>query len=327
MVAQEVVAQEVVAQVVVTLPLIGAQIRTAGGLAPVPQRAVDIGAEVVQIFNSNARQWRTQVRQPEEISALLEGLRRHRLPLFFHSIYLINLSTTDDVLRLRSIDALSDALLLAGLTGADGVITHIGSRHHLSLPEAVARIDQCVRTAYALAGERLEAPPGAGPCPSPPPNATPRLLLETSSGSGTTVGGKLEELEALLEILPSSCGVCLDTAHLFASGYPLHTEQGLEDTVAELQARHLLARVGLVHLNDSKTPLGCSRDRHENLGDGLMGFAGLARVVRHPALREVPFVLEVPGADGKGPDAANVDRAKSMRRGASVPQEPPARPS
>jgi deoxyribonuclease-4 len=314
-------------QAVVTRPLIGAQIRTAGGLAPVPQRAVDIGAEVVQIFNSNARQWRTQIRHPEEISVFLEGLRQHRLPLFFHSIYLINLSTADDVLRRRSIDALADALLLAGLTGAQGVISHVGSRHHLTFPEAKAHIEECVRVAYMIAEERLEAALTAEPCPISPSHTTPRLLLETSSGSGTTVGGKLEELEALLEVLPASCGVCLDTAHLFASGYPLHTEEGLEETVAELRARHLLSRVGLVHLNDSRTPLGCSCDRHENLGEGLIGFAGLARVVRHPALREVPFVLEVPGLDGKGPDATNVHRAKSMRQGASVLPEPPARPA
>jgi deoxyribonuclease-4 len=311
----------------VTRPFIGAQIRTAGGLALVPQRALDIGAEVVQIFNSNARQWRTQVRQPEEISAFLEGLRHYRLPLFFHSIYLINLSTADDVLRGRSVEALADALLLAGLTGAEGVISHVGSRHHLTFPEAMARIDESVRAAYAVVRERLDAAPGTDLRATPIPNAIPRLLLETSPGSGTTVGGKLDELEALLRVLPASCGVCLDTAHLFASGYPLHTEQGLEETVAELRARDLIPRVGLVHLNDSKTPLGCSCDRHENLGEGLIGFAGLARVVRHPALREVPFVLEVPGADGKGPDAVNVNRAKSMRQGASALPEPPARPA
>ena len=313
------------------LPRIGAQISTAGGLSPVPQRAIDIGAEVVQIFNTNARMWRTQQRSPEEIRALRDGLRLHDLPLFFHSIYLINLAADDVPLWRRSIDALSEALVLAAVTGAQGVVTHIGSRHGSSVSEAVLRVDHSIRAAYALAEERLDSTSLAGTKTTDPErsavDARPRLLLETSSGSGTTLGGTLEELQALLEILPACCGVCLDTAHLFAAGYPVHTEEGLEGTVRDLRARGLLSRVGLIHLNDSKTPFGSARDRHENLGDGLIGFEGLGMVVRHAAFRRTPFVLEVPGLENKGPDADNMARAKSMRRGSPAPpatRVPPA---
>ncbi len=133
------------------------------------------------------------------------------------------------------------------------------------------------------------------------------------------MGGRLEELAELLASLPPSCGLCLDTAHLFAAGYAVHTADGLEHLVEELGERGLLSSVGLIHLNDSKTPFASTRDRHENPGDGHIGFAGLARVVRHPAFAAVPFVLEVPGPDGHGPDAASLALVKPMREGAARP--------
>ncbi len=121
-------------------------------------------------------------------------------------------------------------------------------------------------------------------------------------------------------------GICIDTAHLFAAGYAVHEEAGLEELIERLRALGLLERIGLVHLNDSKTPFGVKRDQHENLGEGLIGYEGLARVVRHPALAHVPFVLEVPGADGHGPDAANMALAKAMRAGAAQPGRATGRP-
>jgi len=309
----------------VALPRIGAQISTAGGLLDVPQRAAAIGAEVVQIFNSNARMWRTQTRTPDEIEALREGLRVRELPLFLHSIYLINLASEDAQLRRRSIDALADALALARATDAAGLVTHIGSRRLQGFSEAANHIIDCVLTAYASHQERAEAlyPQQLGG--RTVAETGPALLLETSSGSGTTVGGSFDELESLLEALPDQCGVCLDTAHLFAAGYPIHTEDGLEETVAELRSRGLLARVALVHLNDSKSEFASNRDRHENLGDGLIGYAALARFVGHPAFRRVPFAMEVPGLEGKGPDMENIRRARSMRPEAPSPPVGPAR--
>jgi deoxyribonuclease-4 len=163
-----------------------------------------------------------------------------------------------------------------------------------------------------------------------PPSATadrehllPPLLLEDSAGAGHTVGGGLEELHALLEALPSSCGICLDTAHLFAAGYPVHTSAGLERLLERLRDDNLLERVSLIHLNDSKTPFASKRDQHANPGAGYIGRAGLARIVRHPALATIPFVLEVPGDRGHGPDATNVAIVKLMRREAAGPRKRP----
>ena len=299
------------------LPLIGAQLSTAGGFAPVPDRAVAIGAEVAQIFSSNPRMWRPHTPSPEEVAALVSGLRHNGIPLYLHAIYLLNLASPDDELRRRSRDSLSTTLAVGALTRAAGVVTHLGSHRGDGFRAALRRIGETVQAAIDQAHLAL---PTADRRPSLPP-----LLLENSAGSGHTVGGDLKELSALLQALPASCGLCLDTAHLFAAGYPVHTEVGLESLVERLHDDGLLERVSLIHLNDSKTPFASKRDQHENPGAGYIGLGGLGRVVRHPAFAAVPFVLEVPGKDGHGPDAANVARVKLMRGEAAAPRRRPAR--
>ena len=334
------------------LPLIGAQLSSAGGFPPVPQRAVDVGAEVVQIFNTNPRIWRARVPAPGEIEAFVAGLREHRLRLFFHSTYLINLASPDRELRRRSSEALALALTTGALAGAEAVVTHVGSHRGEAIGEADRRVVTSISEAVTLAERSLAAEPapgavaaaaspGAAGAPAAPGapgllggagGALPALLLETGTGAGNTLGGRLEDLATLLSLEESlglagrlPLGICIDTAHLFAAGYPVHEQAGLEGLIERLRLLGLLERIGLVHLNDSKTPFGVRRDQHENLGEGLIGYEGLARVVRHPALAHVPFVLEVPGADGHGPDAANLALAKSMRVGAHKPRRPQGR--
>jgi deoxyribonuclease-4 len=297
-------------------PLIGAQIKTAGGFFLVPQRAVDVGAEVVQIFNSNPRTWLPKPYHPEEIAALRSGLDKHRLPLFFHTIYLINLASPDAESRRKSSEALADALFAGAAAGASGVVTHVGSHKGEGFERARTRVADTVRVARESALERLHTI-------SLEPSL-PQLLLESSAGSGNTMGKDLAQLQVMVESLSPGCGLCLDTAHLFASGLPVHTEEGLEQVVAELRERSLLERVRLIHLNDSKTAFASGRDHHDNLGEGQIGLEALARVVRHPAFQKIPFVLEVPGAEGHGPDLISLRTAKSMRAGAADRQEGPA---
>ena len=295
------------------LPFIGAQLSSAGGFLPVPQRALDIDAEVVQIFNTNARTWKPRIPAAGEIEGFAASLRDHGLRLIFHSIYLINLASPDEALRRRSAAALALALATGALAGAEAVVTHVGSHRGEAVEEAGHRVVASIAMAAALAEG------SGGP-------ALPELLLETGAGAGNTLGGRLEELQMLLHLADTrglagrlSLGVCIDTAHMFAAGYPLHEQDGLEGLIEQLRDLQLLERIGLVHLNDSKIPFGLKRDQHENLGDGLIGYDGLARVVRHPALAHVPFVLEVPGTDGHGPDASNIAVANAMRRGEPRP--------
>jgi deoxyribonuclease-4 len=315
-----------------------------------------MGAEAVQVFNTNPRRWRLRIPGPGEIDEFTGGLRRHGLPLFFHSAYLINLASSDRELRRRSAEALGAALVTGARAGAEALVTHVGSYRGATSTQAQARLVHSVAAALenaaaaleqetaqlpfavvngkvdaaALAGEhttdlavhRTTTTDHAAVPPRIPSAALPVLLLETGAGAGKTIGGRLEELAVVLARLDATTqgiarrfGICIDSAHLFAAGYPLHEDKGLDDLILALRELGLLDRIGLVHLNDSKTPLGARRDQHENLGEGEIGYEALARVVRHPALAGIPFILEVPGWDRRGPDATNVAIAKAMRAG------------
>lgn len=299
------------------LPLIGAQLSTAGGFTPVPERAVAIGAEVVQIFSSNPRTWRFRPPSAEEVTSLVRGLGQQGIPLYLHTIYLLNLASPDDALRERSAEALAATFAVGALTKASGVVTHVGSHRGDGFSTALPRIQATVCRAMDKAQRSLASADES--------QKLPPLLLENGSGSGSTVGGDLEELSAVLEALPSHSGLCLDTAHLFAAGYPVHTAGGLERLVEQLRDTGLLERVSLIHLNDSKTPFASKRDQHANPGAGYIGRVGLTRIVRLPEFASIPFVLEVPGERGHGPDAVNVNRVKLMRLGAAGRRRQPAR--
>lgn len=307
-------------------PLIGAHISAAGDLAQVPARAQAIGAEAVQLFSSNPRTWRADAPNPEALSKLGGSLRALHLPLFFHTVYLVNLASPDAWLRRRSALAVAHALVAGALAGAAGVVTHVGSHRGEGFAQALPWIEAALRTATDAAARDLSdlQPFDAG--------SLPWLLLETGAGSGATVGHTLEELAVLLAPFELTgragaertgaattqrtgfpLGLCLDTAHVFAAGYPVHEPAGLEAFVAELEDRRLLGRVHLVHLNDSKVPFACNRDRHADPGQGELGYAGLSRVVGHQALAHLPFILETPGHDGHGPGAAEIALVKSMR--------------
>jgi deoxyribonuclease-4 len=252
------------------------------------------------------------------MAALVQGLTDHRLPLFFHTIYLINLASPYEDLRRSSAEALAHALTLGSLAGAAGVVTHVGSHRGEGFEKGCLWAVDTTAEALGLARTALAA---QGREPLLPP-----LLLETGAGAGTVMGAQLEQLAALLEALSSvsaaaqpGIGICLDTAHLFAAGYPVHQADGLDSVIGSLRTLGLLDKVGLVHLNDSSAPFASNRDLHENPGDGEIGYVGLAKVVSHPALAHIPFVLEVPGADGRGPDAAAIAVVKAMRAGRLKP--------
>lgn len=303
------------------LPLIGAHVSTAGSLATSIARARHIGAEAIQVFPSNARQWRPAPYSPGELVSYGLALRRERLPLFVHSIYLINLAAPEPDLRRKSAASLADALLFGTLAGAAAVVTHVGSHRGDGFEVGLARVAQSLAETYEVLEHRLAqalevlVPQLVSPMPvCSDAVPLPTLLLESSAGSGDSMGRDPGELGRLLAVAPERAGVCLDTAHLYAAGYALGTPAGLERLHDELAAAGCLDRIGLVHLNDSKTTLGSRCDRHENLWDGQYGRSGLRNVMCSAHLRTSPFVMEVPGADGHGADRRNVRRARITRR-------------
>jgi deoxyribonuclease IV len=302
---------------------VGAHVSTAGGLEQAMVRAREREAELLQIFPSNSRRWKPYGYTAAELRAFGRQLEAARLPLYVHAIYLINLASVDDEIRRSSSAALAYALYFGALSGAAGVVTHVGSHKGAGFAAGLERVRRALAECYELTAATLErtAPPRAAR-----PNGKaagserlPPLLLETSAGSKNTMGREIAELAPLLDAArPLEAGVCLDTAHLYASGVPVHTPEGLERVLRQADDFFGLDQVGLVHLNDCRTAFGSQHDQHADLGEGMLGEEALGRIVRHPALREIPFILEVPGLEGHGPDLENVRRAKRLRNGEAL---------
>ncbi len=278
-------------------PPIGAHVSVAGGPVAAWERTVRLGAEAAQVFPGSPRSWESPWPAEEALTEAGEAFRRSGIPVFVHAIYLVNPASDDPEVRRNSVAALARSLEYAARLGARGLVVHVGHARGADRHVALDR----VRTTLERARERAE-------------RAVP-YLLETGAGGKGSVGSCLEDLVDLARGLGQGTRICADTAHLFAAGVPVHTARGLGGWVSAVEAALGPGAVGLVHLNDSKTPFGSGRDRHENLGQGRIGGRTLARWVRHPALRTVPFVIETPGFDRQGPDRQNLARARRYRRG------------
>ncbi len=278
-------------------PPLGAHVSVAGGPLAAWERTVRLGAEVAQVFPGSPRSWESPWPGNGALREAGEAFRRSGIPVFVHAIYLVNPASGDPEVRRRSVTALARSLEYASRLGARGLVVHLGHARDAARNVALRRVRNTLDRARDRAG-------GAVP-----------YLLETGSGGKGSVGSRLDDLVALVHRLGPDTRICADTAHLFAAGVPVHTPQGLDAWLGALRDRAGPDAVGLVHLNDSLTPFGSGRDRHENLGQGEIGGRALARWVRHPALRRVPFVIETPGFDRQGPDRKNLARARRYRRG------------
>lgn len=271
------------------LPPLGAHVSVAGGLARGVERAVEIEATALQVFTKQPRRWAEPELSDADVSAFRSALRESGVGVVAsHDSYLINLASEKEDLLRRSTESFRAELERCVRLGVDYVVTHPGNATGSDREAALAR------NAAAIA-EALEA------CPGPT-----RVLLETTAGSGTALGWRFEELADLLGRIPDASrgrvGVCLDTAHVFAAGYDV---AGDYEGVIEAFDRTLgIDRLWLVHVNDSRAPLGSRVDRHAHLGEGEIGEPGFRSLMRDPRLRAVPRILETPKDD----DAAAADR-------------------
>jgi deoxyribonuclease-4 len=275
----------------------GGHVSIAGGLERAVERATAITADCIQIFVAAPQQWREAKHSDESVAKLSTACTLFNIePILLHAQYLINLASPEAVLRTRSADALVSQLTWADRLGAIGVCFHVGS-------STTDPFEMGMDHAAASLADILERAPGNAP-----------LLLETTAGGGKTLGSRFENLGELIRRLDRSprLQVCLDTCHIFAAGYPCLTTEELDQTLDEFDRAIGLDRLTALHLNDSKDPFGSHRDRHENIGDGQIGLAGFRAIVNHPLLAERPAFLEVPGYDGEGPDAENLQRLRSL---------------
>ena len=268
-------------------PRLGAHVSVAGGLDKAFSRGEELGCESAQIFVKSQRSWQAKPLAEERIVAFREAHCASTIGFVVaHASYLINLAATDAEKLGKSRRALTDELDRCAALGLDGLVLHPGA--HLGEGEEVG-VESIARSLDTVLGPRAKG--------------GPRVLLENTAGQGTVLGYRFEQLASILQQTDcrEALGVCLDTCHAFAAGYPLHQPSGVGETLDEFDRTVGLESLVCFHLNDSKQPFASRKDRHENLGQGEIGAAAFATLVNEPRLANMPMILETPtGEDNEG---------------------------
>jgi deoxyribonuclease-4 len=278
----------------------------SGGVKKALDKAEEIGAEAVQLFLQSPRAWRFPAHDPADLAAFRERSRESGVPAFAHAIYLVNVASPEDVVYEKSVSTLSDSVKTACALGADGVVFHVGSHlgagFETGLARAVPAIRRVLEDCDALEDETW-------------------LLMENSAGAGGTIGRSLEELATLFERLDGHprLGICLDSCHLWVSGYDVTDPDELDRVVARTDELIGLDRLRVLHVNDTPSELGSNLDRHANVGDGALA-EKLGLFLAHPAFQDLPAILEVPGKDNHGPNAAEVKKLRELHARATKPK-------
>jgi deoxyribonuclease IV len=285
-----------------TGPVIGAHVSTAGGLTKAVQRGVERGCQAIQIFNQSPRMWRPTAYGEDDFAEFREAIDDSPIEVvLIHAVYLLNCASGDAEIRKKSLASLIQSLRVGAGIGSAGVVLHPGSAKKGNLGEAIKRAGKVIKEALAES-ERCH------------------LHLEDTAGAGGTLGRSFEELSELLRAAGSSkrLGICLDSCHLFASGYDIRAAEGMRETIDEFDRIVGLERLASLHLNDSAVALGSNRDRHAILGQGELGEAGCARFLSEPRFKALPCVLET-GLDDGAPSTKDVALAFELRdRGRSA---------
>jgi deoxyribonuclease-4 len=279
--------------------LAGAHVSTTGGIHTAIGRAVDIGADSVQVFTQSPRAWRPTNHPPENIERFKEARTEAGIgAVVCHALYLINLAATDKEVRKKSHAALLQTVGVACAIEADGVVVHVGSHLGDGFETGLERAAPALERALNACGDPTW------------------LLLENSAGAGGTIGRSIDELAALFDRLDRHprLGLCLDSCHLWVSGVDVTDPKTYDATLAEIDERIGLERLRCLHVNDAAAPLGSCRDRHANIGKGEMGKKGLATFLSEPRFEGLPATLETPGPNRKGPDKKEVAAARRLRK-------------
>jgi deoxyribonuclease IV len=274
---------------------IGGHVSSGGGPLNAIKNTQAIGANCLQIFAGSPRGWARSLYDAKVAENFVKQVAELDLnPVFIHALYLTNLASDNPELVEKSKTAIIMDLNNSSLLRAAGVILHIGS--HLG-----RGFDAVKDLVAAGISEVLDKTPHDS-----------YLLLENAAGQQGKIGSLTELSYLLNQVKSERLRVCLDTAHAFSEGYDLRNTKGLDAYIEEIKSTISLEKVALIHLNDSKIDLGKRNDQHENLGEGYIGAAGLKLVINSPLLSHLPLIMEVPGFDGNGPDAKNVQIAQGL---------------
>jgi deoxyribonuclease-4 len=277
--------------------LIGAHVSTAGGLQRAVERGVERSCSAIQVFNQSPRMWRPTAYDEEDFAAFRRSLRETKIgAVLIHAVYLLNCASEDREIRQKSLASLIQSLRVGAGIGAVGVVLHPGSAKQGEVPRAIERAGKVIQEALSESQD----------CD---------LHLENTAGAGGTLGRSFEELAALLEAAGGDrrLGICLDSCHLYASGYDIRQRSGLTETLDRCERIVGKRRLRSLHLNDSMTPLGSNRDRHAILGEGELGPSGCATFLSEPRFDRLPCVMET-GREGGAVAAEDVAEARRLYR-------------
>jgi deoxyribonuclease-4 len=276
---------------------IGAHLSSSGGIHNAVDRAEAIGAESLQVFTQSPRAWRPTNHDPATFDRFRE--RRAEVGLhgvLCHALYLCNFAAPNDEVYDKSVAALRNTMEVACAIGADAVVVHVGSHLGSGFEAGLERVLPAMEQVLELCSD------------------TTWLLMENSAGAGGTIGRSIDELATLHERLDRHprLGICLDSCHLFVSGVDVTDAAVLDSLLDDVDSSVGLERLRALHVNDSAAELGSNRDRHANIGEGVLGEA-LGVFLGHPRLQGLPAVIETAGPEKKGPDANEIRKAKEIR--------------
>jgi deoxyribonuclease-4 len=288
--------------------LFGAHVSSAGGIDTAIDRAEAIGADCVQVFTQSPRMWRPTAHTPEAV----ERFRARRAEagiggVVCHALYLCNLAAPDREIHRKSVTAMQATVDAACTLGADAVIFHVGSHLGAGFASGRKRVVSSLRRILERCRDDTW------------------LLMENSAGAGGTIGRSIAELAVLVEALDGHprLGICLDSCHLYASGYDVTQPEIVDTLVHEVEETIGLDRLRALHVNDSAAPLGSNRDRHANVLEGVLG-EGLGAFLAQPAFQHLDAYLEVPGPENRGPAAGDITAVRELHARWTT-KKPPAK--
>lgn len=282
---------------------LGVHISIAGGLGAALERANRLSCNTMQIFSRSPRGGSAPAFSADDLDAFQRGRRQADIdPLAVHAPYIINLASPDAVVFRNSLRLYQEEYARCAQLGAAFLVTHVGSHRGEGEEAGIRRVAEALNRTLDSAARRGVM-----------------ILLENTAGSGQGLGYRFEHLAAMRALVErkDAVGICLDTAHLFAAGFPIHTAEGLDETLAECDRVIGFERVKLIHLNDSKSGFDSRVDRHWHIGTGQIGREGMRRIVTHRALRELPLILETPKATEQD-DPRNLALVRSFVRSKSM---------
>lgn len=263
------------------MSLLGAHVSIAGGIDKAAERAHKQGCEVMQIFVQSPQTLKTSKTTLKEVNSFLVSLKKYNIArVYVHAPYLINLASQNNKIRYGSIGLIRKNLERASRLGARALMTHIGSYGGGNKKKGLEIVIQSLLKILNGYTDSCQ------------------LFLELSAGSGGIIGSRFEEIKTIIAAIPSCpLGVCLDTAHVFASGYALNGITKINQTLQVFDRIIGVSKLKLIHLNDSLASFGSKKDRHADIGDGTIGLENLKLFINHPMLRAIDMILETPGDD------------------------------